>query len=102
MREPAPSRRRVGPWVLPPAWLPVEFEAADINALKALQAGTATPEQQKRALDVFINKVCGTYELGWHPQDDHQASFAAGRRFAGMQTVKALKLTTIRKEQEHA
>lgn len=87
------SRRRTGPWTLPPPWLPVEFELADIGAIKALQAGTASAEQQRRALDVFINKVCATYDLGWHPENDHQASFAAGRRFAGMQTVKALHLT---------
>lgn len=90
------SRRRTGPWVLPPPWLPVEYELADINAIKSVAAGTADADQQKRAFKTIVEKVCMTYDLGWHPQDDHQASFAAGRRFAGTQLVKALHL--IKKE----
>jgi len=92
MKEPTPkpSRRKTGPWVLPPPWLPAEWEMADYYSLKALQAGTATAEQQKRALKWIIVNACATYDLGWHPDGAHQATFAAGRRFPGLQIVTAL------------
>lgn len=72
--------------------MPVEFTEEEAGAIKALQRGDAQPHMQQIALRCFIEKICDTYGLGWHPTGDHESSFAAGRRFAGTQTVKALNL----------
>lgn len=77
----------------PHAWLPVDdWELADVIAVQALEKGTATEEQQKRALNWIINKACWTYESTFSPVREHDSSFAEGRRFAGLQIVKMLKI----------
>ena len=48
-------------------WLPAQYVDSDVYAIKALAAGTATPEQQKRALDWVIKHVAGTYDLSFRP-----------------------------------
>lgn len=73
-------------------WYPAMYELADISAVKGLAAGTATPEQQQRALKWIIENACGTYELSYRPTSDRDTSFAEGRRFVGLQIVKALHL----------
>lgn len=74
------------PW-FPPAW-----EIADVAALKALANGTASPEQQQRALKWVIESASATYELSYRPSSDRDTAFAEGRRFVGLQIVKALHL----------
>lgn len=74
----------------PPAFLPADYEAAEVSAIQAVANGRADEIQQKRAMKAIIEKVCDTYGLGWHPNGNHESSFAAGRRFAGMQIVKAI------------
>jgi hypothetical protein len=74
-----------------PADLPAYWELPDIAAIQALEKGTATPEQQVRALTWVINNACGTYDLCYHVNDREHA-FASGRRFVGLQVVKMLKL----------
>ena len=82
------------------AWTPAPYELADINAVKAVAAGTANDQQQKRALDWIICQVCGTYEMTYRPESDRDTAFAEGRRFVGLQIVKALhiNLEILRKE----
>lgn len=60
-------------------------------AFKALEKGTASPEQQQYALDFLIKIGCRTYDSDWF-QDDRITSFAAGRRFVGMQIVEIINL----------
>lgn len=72
--------------------MPVTFTLEEAGALQALQHGKADPHQQQIALKCLVERVCDTYGLGWHPTNDHEASFAAGRRFAGTQIVKALNV----------
>lgn len=79
---------------LPPPWLAKDYELADITAVQAVALGTADKDQQQRALRWIVEKVCGTYDLGWHPSGNHESDFAAGLRFAGLQIVKATKLNT--------
>lgn len=86
------TKRKDGPWPLAPPWLPVDYEDSEIYALKQLAGGTADARMQVKALKAIVEKVCGTYDLGWHPNGDHESSFAAGRRFAGLQIVKAVNL----------
>lgn len=70
--------------------MPVAFTEEEAGALKALQRGDAQPHMQQTALKCIVEKVCDTYGLGWHPAGPHDSSFAAGRRFPGLQIVKAL------------
>ena len=76
---------------LEPPWIPKQYELGDIAAVQAVARGTADKDQQQRALKWIVEQVCGTYDLGWHPEF---ADFAAGLRFAGLQIVKATKLNT--------
>lgn len=77
-------------------------------AVQAVAEGTASQLQQQRALRWIIEQACETYGLGWHPGGPHEASFVAGRRFGGMQIVKALKINVSAlkrasgEESEHA
>ena len=82
------------------AWTPAPYEIADLSAVKALAAGTANEQQQKRALDWILIHVCGTYEMTYRPESDRDTAFAEGRRFVGLQIVKALhfNLDVLRKE----
>lgn len=91
--KPRPSARSVaaenGPWK-PPKW-----EKADAAALQALQHGTASPDQQKRALRWIIEMGAGTYDMSFRPGGDdgrRDTDFAEGRRFVGLQVVKLLGL----------
>lgn len=76
---------------LAPPWEPKQYELGDIAAVQAVALGKADKDQQQRALRWIVEQVCGTYDLGWHPE---YADFAAGLRFAGLQIVKATKLNT--------
>ena len=73
-------------------WYPPEYELSDVCALKGLANGTATPEQQQQALKWIIERACATYELSYRPTSDRDTTFAEGRRFVGLQIVKALHL----------
>lgn len=75
-------------------WFPSPYELADVNAVKGLAAGTASPEQQQRALKWLIENACATYELSYRPTSDRDTSFAEGRRFVGLQIVKMLHINT--------
>ena len=77
------------------SWLPAEWENGDASSLQALSRGEASPDQQKRALDWIIVKACMTYEPEYKPggvDAERDSCHAAGRRWAGLQVVKLLKL----------
>lgn len=76
----------------PPQMEPAPSDPADAYALQALQRGEASPDMQRRALDWFINAAALTYEVSFSPDNPYLTAFAEGRRFAGLQTVKMLKL----------
>lgn len=78
----------------PPAYFAAPYELADATALQALAAGEADSEQQKRALDWIVHVACSTYQTTFHPGEPDASAFAEGRRFAGLQIVKMLKLNT--------
>lgn len=84
-----PTKRDVGPWVLPPPWLPAPYDLSDVVAIQALARGEADAEQQVRALKWIVEVCAGAYSDGWHPE---LADFAAGRRRVGMEIVKLTKL----------
>lgn len=68
-------------------WKPPTWEPADAAAFKALQRGTATPEQQKRALEYVIHVAAGTYDWPFRPEGERDTLIALGRQFVGKQIV---------------
>lgn len=68
------------------------WEEADAHALQALERGNANPEQQKRALKWIIEGACLTYDYCDKPDNERLAAIFDGRRFAGLQIVKLIKI----------
>jgi hypothetical protein len=72
---------------------PPEYQKADCTALIALSAGTANEFQQKRILNLIVNRLCETYGLSYRPggsEGDRDTAFAEGKRFVGTQIVKLI------------
>lgn len=70
-------------------------EPADAAAIQALHRGSASTEQQKRALTWIIEKGAATYATSYRkggPEGDRETVFAEGRRFVGNLIVGVLKL----------
>lgn len=87
---------------VPLAWEPAKYDLADLTAVKAVAKGEASAGQQQRALKWVIEELAGTYDLGWHPNGDRESSFVAGRRFVGLQIVKALTVdvTKLKRDED--
>jgi len=71
--------------------------AQDCKALQLLAAGECPPHLQKRALEMIIYKLCGTYDMEFRPggEDGRRASdFAGGKRWVGTQIVTMLRVNT--------
>ena len=94
-------------------WKPPRWDDQDAAAMQALAKGTATRDQQKRALDWIVgtdhrtlrDSACGYYDISYRPggeEGSRDSAFAEGRRFVGAQIVKLIKvkigLTTRREE----
>lgn len=92
--KPAPTRA-IGPHVPPP------YELPDVSALQALHRGSASPDQQQRALQWIIEQAAGAYEFQFYPSD-RETSFALGRGFVGQQIVKLLKLDLASLRRQYA
>lgn len=73
-------------------YAPAEYEVADLGAIQALARGEALPHQQTRALAWIVNEICRTYDLSYRPESPHDTAFAEGKRYVGLQLVKAMKL----------
>lgn len=62
-----------------------KYEEADAFAIKALRTGTATPDQQMRALHWIVNSAAKFNDVSWDMENERASSFFAGRRFVGWQ-----------------
>lgn len=76
-----------------PPYFEVDYTAADVSAIQALAAGTATPDQQKRAYEWVMLQGARLREVSFQPDNAHASAFAEGRRFVGLQIAK---LQTLR------
>jgi hypothetical protein len=88
------ERKTVRPSKIIHAWMPARYELSDANAIKALAAGTANEDQQKRALDWIINKACATYDLSYRPGGEdgrRDTDLAEGGRRVGLSIIKLIK-----------
>lgn len=80
---------------------PAPWEDSDVVAIKALAGGTASPAQQRHALDYIINVVCDTCGMSYRPGPDgaRDSDFAEGKRFVGNQIIKLIKIDLARIKQ---
>lgn len=67
-----------------------DYTEADVQSLRAVARGTATPEQQKRAIRWLVSAY-GTYDLSFRKDSERLSVFAEGRRYAGMILVWMLQ-----------
>jgi hypothetical protein len=65
-----------------------QWDGPTVAALKALGRGQARPDQQITALNFVIERLAGTYDLSFRPDDlggERDTAFSEGRRFVGLQ-----------------
>jgi hypothetical protein len=60
-----------------------DYIESDVQAIRALQRGEATPRQQVQALEWMV-QAFGTHDASFRPGDPTGTAFAEGRRNAGM------------------
>lgn len=89
----APRKRAVPP----PVEAPAPCDEADEYALRALQTGTATSDQQRRALKWIVEQAAGSYDQPFRPgaDGDRDTAFACGRMFVGQQIVHLLNTVRV-------
>jgi len=64
----------------------------ETRALKALEAGEATPDQQRLALQAIIKGFARTHDQSFVPDEPaSHTAFLEGRRFVGNQVLRHLK-----------
>lgn len=65
------------------------WQLADASAIQAVSAGTASPEQQKRAMGWILKHACMLPEWPYQPgANDRDTNIALGRQLVGHQIVK--------------
>ncbi len=74
-----------------------DYTEAELQALRALQRGTADERQQLMALEYMI-RACGAYDISYRPDDPYATAFAEGKRFAGTTLVWMLKSAPARSD----
>lgn len=75
-------------------FFPAEYSLADIAAIQAMATGTASSDQQKRALKWIVEEACATYGLNFYPGESFNNDFAAGKRYVGQQIIKLTKINS--------
>lgn len=71
------------------------YTEAEVQAVRALWEGQATPRQQKMALEYML-RAFGTNDTSFRPDSQYLTAFAEGRRFAGTTLVWMLKVAPTR------
>lgn len=79
---------KIDPWRAP-LW-----DLADAAAFQALARGSASSDQQIRALKFLVETLSGYYEISFHPgpAGDRVTAFAEGKRFVGQQVAKLIAM----------
>jgi hypothetical protein len=60
---------------------------ADVVAIKAVNRGDASPEQQQRALNWIMKNACHIGGISFVENNPHLTSFNEGKRFIGLQLM---------------
>lgn len=79
-------------------WAPPLADIVDVAAIKAMANGTATEDQQKRALHFILVEVCRVDDEPYCPGEDgnRNTAYALGKRRVGTY-VRSLIYADIRK-----
>ena len=72
---------------------PFNYEVEDVAAIQCMAAGTASEEQQRRALRWIIEQS-GTHDLPYRP-NDRDTSFACGMQHVGKQIIRLVNADLI-------
>jgi len=80
------------------------YELADASAIKAVHGGTASPEQQQRAMQWILRSACALPDWPYVPSDIEQTHINLGRQFVGHQIMKLVQapLGSIRRREPNA
>lgn len=87
------SVQQLKPKKVPKPSEPAAFDVADASAIQALYDGSATPEQQKRALTWIMVQASG--EAFFHSggiEGQRETEFGMGRAFVRQQILGLLKI----------
>jgi len=71
----------------PPPYEPARYDIGIVNAICALQAGTADAEQQKEAFNWIVYEV-SRYGDEPYRDNDRDTNYSCGRQFVGRQIIK--------------
>ena len=74
---------------------PVPFDKASVHALRSMSHGTASADQQIRALEFIVKELCETDGLSFRPSElggSNDTAFAEGKRFVGLQLRKFIMM----------
>ncbi len=76
-----------------------DLSQAEISAIKALQWGSASSEQQIKALDTILKKFC---EIGGCPfwVEPHTSAFASGKQYIAVQIMNVLAMPIPRNNEQ--
>ena len=73
------------------SWVPEKYKPADARAVQDLEQGKATPDQQKRVLNLVIRSLACTYHPSYR-DNERDTIFMEGRRFVGLELINLLNL----------
>lgn len=71
---------------------PAKYTNADVAAIKAVAAGNASPDQQRRALKWVVHDVARTYDETFVPGQPDSSDHLSGRRNVGLQIMKLVNV----------
>ncbi len=86
----------------PFAGVPAQWVNADAAAIQALEKGRASKEQQKRAYNFILYRICEVDEFEYRTNDREHA-FCSGKRSCGIQIKKLTSVDLSNKifEEDH-
>lgn len=84
-----PDPRYVGP-----------LKAVEVADIKALSAGTATADQQRRGIETILIKLSAIKENSFRPGESDSSAFIEGRRFVGQQIAALITADIKQYKQE--
>lgn len=105
-REPKPVKRTLRQALEEHApWKPTDYQHAHALAMRRLQAGQASAEEQKLAFE-WIVKCTGVADEPFRPggvEGERDTQFALGKASVGRQIIKLVKidLSRLKREGEH-
>lgn len=81
-------------------WHPAPYDDADISALKAMRYGTASPEQQQRAMAWIIECASRVSTSSYDEGHPNNRDFNEGCRHVGAQVLRLANMQTTTNEEQ--